>query len=307
MKRRSTPRIPKFRRRPLSPIRILFRDGRFHAVGIGQWTSYWRDPYHLFLTIPWVGFVALVCLSYGIINALFALAYLAGGDCIANAEPGSFWDAFFFSVQTLASIGYGAMHPQTFYANVLVTIEALVGLLVIALVTGLSFARFAKPVARVLFSQVAVVMPYHGIPTLMFRAANQRQNQILEAQMTVYLMRDEVSEEGHFLRRFYPLKLLRHQTPNFTLSWTAMHAITPGSPLHGETAESLAQKKAQLIISLSGIDETVAHTIHARHTYAVQDIVWNARLVDIFYDALDGHRYLDFSHFHDVERLSNLD
>ncbi len=302
MKLPSPPRLHRFRH-SLSPIRLLFHDGRFHAVGIGQWKSYWRDPYHLFLTIPWIGLVGLVILAYGLLNTLFALAYLAGGDTIANADSGSFWDAFFFSVQTLASIGYGAMYPQTFYANVLVVIEALVGLLVVALVTGLFFARFAKPVARVLFSQIAVVTTYRGVPTLMFRAANQRQNQILEAQMSLYLMRDEVSEEGHSLRHFYPLKLLRNQTPNFTLSWTAMHPINLESPLYGETTQSLAQAKAQLIVSLSGIDETVVHTIHARHTYAVQDIIWNARLVDIFYDAHDGHRYLDFSHFHDFEPL----
>jgi len=293
-------RLRKSRHSRFSHIRLLFQDGRFHAVGLGKWTNYWRDPYHLFLTIPWFGFLLLIVLFYVATNALFALAYLAGGDCIENAHPGSFGDAFFFSVQTMASIGYGAMYPKTLYANILVTIEALVGLLVIAMLTGLAFARFTKPVARVLFSRVAVITPYQGIPTLMFRAANQRQNQVLEAEMKLYLMRDEISPEGHFMRRFYPLKLLRGQTPNFTLSWTAMHAINEESPLWGMTEESLALTKAQLIVSLSGIDETVSQMIHSRHTYPAKDILWNYRLVDIFYDTLDGHRYLDFSRFHDV-------
>lgn len=290
-------------RRPLSSVRILIRDGRFHIMGIGAWYSYWRDPYHLLLTIPWHGFLALTGLAYVAINTLFALAYLAGGDCIANAKHGSFADAFFFSVQTLASIGYGAMYPRTTYANVVVTLEALIGLLAISMNAGLAFARFTRPTARVIFSRVAVIAPYDGVPTLMFRTANQRRNQILEAQMRVYLMRDEVSAEGQKMRRFYDLNLLRSQTPSFTLTWTVMHAIDEGSPLYGETADSLSRMQATIVISLSGIDETVAQTIHARHSYSPLDIVWNRRFVDIFSNTADGHRYIDYTHFHHVQPL----
>ena len=200
-----------------SIVRIIKQqDGRLNIVGMGKWYSYWRDPYHLLLTIPWSGFLALTVLGYLVANTLFALAYLAGGDGIENARPGNFFDAFFFSVQTMASIGYGAMHPRTTYANAVVTVEALVGLMGLAMGTGLLFARFSQPTARVLFSRVAVITPYNGVPTLMFRAANQRRNQILEAQMRVRLMRDEVSVEGQFMRRVYDVNLVRSQNPKLS-------------------------------------------------------------------------------------------
>jgi len=147
-------------------------------MGMGAWHSYWRDPYHLLLTIPWTAFLILICVFYVTINALFALAYWLGGDCIANARPGSFLDVFFFSVQTLASIGYGAMYPKTTYANIIVTIEAMIGLVGIAVMTGLAFARFSRPTARVMFSRVAVITSHDAKPTLMFRTANQRRNTI---------------------------------------------------------------------------------------------------------------------------------
>jgi inward rectifier potassium channel len=282
----------------LPVIHIRMSDGRFQVIGINRWHSYWRDPYHLLLTIPWHGFTILAVLFYVLTNALFALLYLLGGDGIANAQPDSFRDAFFFSVQTLASIGYGAMYPESLYANWIVTLEAIVSILGIALLTGLAFARFSRPTARVLFSQVAVVAPYEGIPTLMFRAANRRRNQILEAQMRVYLMRDEITAEGNAMRRFYDLPLLRSQTPSFTLSWTAMHAIDENSPLWKATPESLRQARATIAISLNGLDETVSQTMYARYNYAPQDILWNSRFVDIFHVSPEGHRYIDYRDFH---------
>ncbi|MEN8446157.1 MAG: ion channel, partial [Cyanobacteria bacterium J06555_13] len=179
------------------------------------WCTYWRDPYHLLLMIPWLGFVGLIVCLYVALNALFALIYLTGGaGGIVNARPHSFWDAFFFSVQTLASIGYGSMYPNTPFTNTVVAVEVLVGLVGVAIVTGLAFARFSRSTARIVFSQLAVVAPYNGLPALMFRVANQRRNQIVEAQMRVYLLKDEVSLEGQFIRRLYPLTLLRAQTPD---------------------------------------------------------------------------------------------
>ncbi|NKB18565.1 MAG: ATP-sensitive inward rectifier potassium channel 10 [Pseudanabaena sp. CRU_2_10] len=296
--------LRRLRRRPV--IHIKIREGRFSIVGLGAWHSYWRDPYHLLLTVPWLGFLALIVLGYVAINTLFALAYLLGGDCIANAEPGSFLDTFFFSVQTLASIGYGAMYPKTVYANVIVTIEALTGLMGIAVMTGLSFARFSRPTARILFSRVATIAPHDGVPTLTFRTANQRRNQILEAQLRVYLMRDEITAEGHFIRRIRDLKLLRNQTPSFTLTWLAMHPIDEHSPLYGMTAETLIETKAMLVVSLSGIDETVAQVVHARHTYYAHDILLNHRFVDVINHTADGHRYIDYNYFHEVEPIAEF-
>jgi len=297
----------KQKQRLLPRIDIHVRDGKFEIMGMGIWYYYWRDPYHLLLTIPWPGFLILICLSYITINALFAIAYLLGGDCIANARPGSFLDVFFFSVQTLASIGYGAMYPKTTYANIIVTIEAMIGLVGIAVMTGLAFARFSRPTARVMFSRVAVITPHDTKPTLMFRTANQRRNMILEAQLRVYLMRDEVTAEGQFMRRIYDLKLLRNQTPSFSLSWSVVHVIDEFSPLYGMTAESLIQTNSILMISLSGIDETVTQVVYARHSYSAHEILWNNRFVDIFHETPDGHRYIDYNRFHDVLPLDEME
>ncbi|MBE9189575.1 ATP-sensitive inward rectifier potassium channel 10 [Gloeocapsopsis crepidinum LEGE 06123] len=288
------------KRRSSRVVQIVKKDGRLNIVGVGKWYSFWRDPYHLLLTVPWTGFLAIVALGYILGNAFFALAYLVEENSIANARPGNFFDAFFFSIQTMASIGYGAMYPQTLYANILVTIESLLGLIGLAMGTGLAFARLSQPTARVIFSRVAVITSYNGVPTLMFRTANKRGNQILEAELRVRLAKDEVNAEGHFMRRVYDLQLIRSQNPSFALSWTAMHPIDKFSPLHGSTLETLVQEESSIIITLMGIDETVSQTIYARYIYVAGDILWNMRFVDIILRSSNGDRYLDYSRFHDV-------
>jgi inward rectifier potassium channel len=294
-------RLFKKKNKQVIPRRYLkVKDGKLEILGMGAWYSYLRDPYHLLLTIPWTGFLLLIFIFYIAVNMLFAFAYLLGGDCIANAQPGSFADAFFFSVQTLASIGYGAMYPTTNYANIIVTIEAIISLMTIAVITGLAFARFSQPTARVMFSNVAVITKHDGIDTLMFRTANKRRNMILEANIKVYFMRDEVTAEGQFIRRIHNLPLISNQTPNFSLSWSVMHAIDKDSPLYGMTLDSLINTHASLIVSLTGIDETVVQMVHARHVYGFKDILWNHEFVDILHYTADGHRYIDYEHFHDV-------
>ncbi|ASC72133.1 Inward rectifier potassium channel Kirbac3.1 [Halomicronema hongdechloris C2206] len=292
-------------KQPLRPSqRLVVRDGEFpDVVRLGDPHSPWRDLYHLLITIPWIGFIPLMGLIYLAVNAAFAIAYLIGGNHIANATNGSFFDTFFFSVQTMASIGYGAMYPQTLYANWLVVIEAFVGLLFIAMVTGLSFTRFASPTARILFSHYAVVAPHNSIPTLMFRAANKRRNRILEAQIWLTLVRDEYTTEGEFFRRFYDLALTRSHTPLFALSWTAMHPITPSSPLYGETPDSLAAANAEIIVILTGIDETMSQTIHARHSFIADEILWNYRFADILGWTRDKRRAINFNCFDQVSPI----
>jgi inward rectifier potassium channel len=178
--------------------------------------------------------------------------------------------------------------------------------LAIAVVTGLAFARFSKPTARIMFSKVAVVERHNGIPTLTFRAANQRHNQIVEAQTRVYLMQDEKTQEGTFLRRFHELKLVRNRTPSFTLTWNVMHPIDEDSPLYGQTLESLAKSRAQVAVSISGTDETVAYTIHARHMFSPSEILWDHRFIDMFYKSPNGDRYLDYTHFHEAVPLESV-
>jgi inward rectifier potassium channel len=286
-------------------VRIENQDGRLVIHGMGKWYYHWRDPYHLLLTIPWIGFVGIVSTTYLLLNSLFALAYLAGGDCLNGAKPGSFGDAFFFSVQTLASIGYGSMYPKTFYANSIVTLEAIASLLVIAVVTGLSFARFARPIARVLFSQFIIVTTDNHQPTLMFRVANERHNFILEATAQAYLILDEETAEGAFIRRIHELKLLRHRTPSLSLSWTIMHRLEPDSPLYGLTATDLIQRQANISVLISGVDETVADTINARHNYAPEEILFDYRFEDIILKSDNGDRYFDYSRFHHVKPHEN--
>ncbi len=261
------------------------------------------DLYHWLLIISWGKFLILTCLFYFLINIIFAVAYLTTNNGIANARAGSFSDAFFFSVQSLSTIGYGAMYPQTIYAQILVTCEVLVGLLLVAMMTGLMFARFAQPKARVLFSNVAVVCPFNGIPTLMLRVANQRDNRIIEARVKMSLLIDEVSPEGITLRRFYNLDLLRSESPSFRLSWLVMHPIDESSPLYQKDALLLDKCDAEILVILTGLDETFSSTIHSRYLYKVKDILWSMRFVDILYKSDQEKYYLDYEHFHDVIAL----
>ena len=294
----------RFRKRNSRRIKIHVEDGRFQIEGLNAWYSYWRDPYHLLLTVPWQGFVALIFATYLGINVVFALLYLLGGDCIVNATPGSFLAYFFFSVQTFASIGYGAMYPKTLYANSVMTLEAMAELLAVAILTGLTFARFSRPTARVAFSEVATIAPHEGLPTLSFRAANRRRNQILEAQMRVYLIRDELTSEGRYIRRIHDLALVRNQTPSFALSWIVLHPIDESSPLYGMTPESMVDTNCSIQVMLSGIDETVSQALYDRHTYAPQEILWNRRFIDLVYKTPEGHRFIDYKHFHDTEPVT---
>jgi inward rectifier potassium channel len=261
------------------------------------------DLYHQLMDMSWGRLMAFIAVAYTTINTLFALAYLAGGDCIENARPGSFHDAFFFSVQTMATIGYGKLVPRTSYANAMVAFEALCGIVGTAMATGLMFAKFARPTARVLFSRVAVVAKRDGVESLMFRMANERGNQIVEATVRVVFARNEMTREGESMRRFYDLPLSRDRNAVFTLSWTAVHPITPGSYLDGATVDSLAASDTLLIVSLMGLDETSAQTVHARHVYYPEDLRWGERFVDILSRGEDGRRQIDYRVFHDTQPM----
>jgi inward rectifier potassium channel len=282
------------------PVRAITPSGRPNVVRIGVRRRF-GDIYHAALDLSWPRLLAAIVGLYVALNTLFATAYLAAPDSIENARPGSFVDAFFFSVQTMATIGYGKMVPHTMFANVLVTVEALLGLLGLAMITGLLFAKFSRPTARVLFSSVAVVSDREGVSSLMFRMANERGNQIVDAQLRLTLARTETTREGETVRRFHDLPLLRERNVIFALTWTAVHPIAPGSLLHGATPESLRAQQVELICSVMGIDETFSQTVHARHSYIADDLRWNARFVDILSVGSDGRRVIDYSRFHEVQ------
>ncbi len=275
-----------------------FGAGR-EIVSIGLESGLYHDAYHVLLTMAWWRFLGAVFLGYLAVNSLFAWGYWSLGDAIENATPGSFSDCFFFSVQTLATIGYGKMAPRTLGANLLVTCEALLGMMGLALTTGLVFARFSRPTARVLFSRVAIVAPYEGVPSLMFRMANARGNRIVEARLRLSLVREELTVEGAEVRRVHDLKLQRSEHAAFALSWTAIHPIDEKSPLHGIDEAGLKSSMADFVASLTGIDEGLAQTVHARYGYRADDIRWNARFVDILQTGPD-RSVIDYTRFHDV-------
>ncbi|HEY0204496.1 MAG TPA: ion channel [Acetobacteraceae bacterium] len=261
----------------------------------------WRtDLYHRALTLRWWEFLGLGCVIYFIINVVFAGLYLLQPGSIIGARPGSFADAFFFSVQTIATIGYGQMSPATLYANVLVTFETMTGLVFLALSTGVVFARISRPTARVVFGWVATVAPQNGVPTLSFRIGNERSSQILEAAVTVSLLRYEQTQEGVAFRRFYTLPLARSHTPVFSLTFTVMHPIGPDSPMHGATAASLIAEDAELLISVTGLEETTSQTVHARHSYLPDEVLFGRRFADIFSTDPDGTRVIDYTRFHET-------
>jgi inward rectifier potassium channel len=287
--------------KPTNPTgRAPSDDESLSIARVGASDGYLSDLYHFLLVSSWSRLLVMLGIVYVGSNCLFALAYLLAGDSIQGGRPGSFADAFFFSVETMATIGYGHMVPRTLWANILMAIESLVGLLGLAVVTGLTFAKFSRPTARVLFSRVSVIAPWDGVPSLVFRMANQRGNQIVEARVHVVLARNETTAEGDVFRRLHDLQLIRDQTALFALTWTAIHPISDISPLNHATRKSLAESEAEIIVSLTGLDESFSQTVHARHSYRAEDIVWGARFVDILSRLPDGRRQVDYTRFHDV-------
>ncbi len=263
------------------------QNGALNFRIVGAQESPMRDLYHYMLSISWSRLLGLAALGYIAGNLVFALLFLLGGDCVENAEPGSFLDAFWFSVQTLSTIGYGGMAPKTIYAHILVTIESFIGLLSVAMGTGLIFAKFARPMAKISFSNCMVVCPRNGVPCLMFRMANDRGNQIVEAKLNVSVLLQEVSSEGHHMRRFHKLKLERSESPVFALSWLVIHPLDEESPLFGLSPENVNDTMS-IVISLTGIDETFAQEIYGRYHYAPSSIQFDAKFVDIIGFDPDG-------------------
>jgi inward rectifier potassium channel len=290
--------------RPPTAAEVLRSPKLRRVVVKGQDRSRWTDFYHGVLTAPWWLFFLGLAVGFVAINVVFALLFMSDPQGIEHARPGSFWDRFLFSVQTIGSINYSRMVPLSTFVNAVVVIEAFIGFVYLAMMASLMFARLSRPSARVVFSKVAVVAPFDGAPTLMFRAANQRGNQILDASITVTLARQMVSLEGVAMRRFEELRLVRSRTSLFALSWTVMHRIDETSPLHGLSLDDLSANQMELIVLLRGMDETLADFIYSRHAYGPDDIVWNHRFVDVISATPQGRRLLDLGRFHDTVPLA---
>jgi inward rectifier potassium channel len=286
---------------PHGAHRVLFRNREVITLGLRRRRL--GDLYHLSMTVSWTRLFATLAAVFVAFNLMFALLYRLSPGCIANENPVGYWGDFFFSAETLATVGYGDMHPQTLYGHVVAIVEIFIGIMSLALVTGLMFARFSRPRARFLFARLAVVQPIEGRTTLMLRAANARQNIVMEASAQLRVLRDRVTREGFRIRRIEDLALVRNQHPIFVLGWNLMHVIDESSPLYGESAESLAQARALLMLTLSGTDETTGQTLMARAEYPPQTLRWNHAFIDVLSADDDGQEYMDYTKFHDVRPL----
>jgi inward rectifier potassium channel len=289
-------------------VRFLNRDGSFNVLRTGLPFYRTLSAYHALLTMSWPRFFALIAFGYFAVNVIFAGAYLlCGPGALSGTSATTLHDRmledFFFSVQTLATIGYGGVAPRSLAANLLVTVEALAGLMGLALATGLLFARVSRPNTRVAFSENAVVAPFRGGRALMFRVVNERSNQLTDVQATVTLSRLE-GEGASRARRFYELKLDRPRVLFFPLHWVVVHPIDGASPLHEVGREAFETADSEVLILLSAMDETFFQTIHIRSSYKPDEIVWGHRFSDMFLRDEAGLVGIDLRKLHDIEPAS---
>jgi inward rectifier potassium channel len=288
--------------------RLLNRDGSFNVrrEGARFWES--LSAYHYLLTISWPRFFAIVVSAFLCTNAVFAVIYvLAGPDSLsgthATAPGGPFGEAFFFSVHTLATIGYGNIAPATLAAHIIVTCETLIGLVGVAVIAGISFGRFSRPEARILFSRNAVIAPYRGGRAFMFRIVNQRSNQLVDLSARVLLsrrLRDSAAND----RELITLPLERDSIAFFPLSWTIVHPINAESPLSDWGAEDFSACEVEFLVLLNGFEETFSQTVHTRSSYKADEVVWGARFRSMFNPTdEDGVISVDIRKLDEVERV----
>jgi inward rectifier potassium channel len=291
-----------------SLLRFLNRDGSFNVRRKRLPFRRRFAPYHYLVTISWPRFYTLVIASYLLFNVLFAEGYyLAGRGSLSGEESASderrFLDDFFFSVQTSTTIGYGRIAPVGIASNILASAEALAGLLGFALATSLMFVRFSQPNARIVYSDNAIVAPYRGIRGLMFRIANERNNQMIKVGVQVLLSRMEPSASGP-VRRFHPLALERDEVMFFPLTWTVVHPIDERSPMRGLSEEEFRASDPELLVLLNGIDDTFAQIVYSRSSYKGHEIVWGAKFSDVFEQDSDGELSVNLHRIHLFDRIT---
>ena len=282
------------------PRRSTLRFGDRTVERIGLPPAPFGDAFHYLMRTSWPIFCLAFAAYYLTINLVFAIIYYWDIAGIENARAGAFGDAFMFSVQTIATIGYGHLLPKSPFVNGVVVFESMASFLGLSLWTGLAFSRFSRPTARVLFSENAVITRDNGVPTLMFRVANGRGNRIVDASISVTLLRDETNAEGVEWRRQVDLKLVRARSAVFALTWTVLHRIDETSPMAGLGDLALSEAVPQLVVSLIGVDDTFGQPIHAMHYYDASRIHRNKHLADIAGATPDGGSVIDCTRFHDV-------
>jgi inward rectifier potassium channel len=282
-----------------SKTRVI-RFGRREIITEGLYLSFWADISHRCMTASWPAFIGGAVLVFIAFNAVFASFYWIGNQPIANVPGGAYIDYIYFSIETLSTAGYGDMHPQTHYGHFVAAVELFTGIFSMSLMTGLIFARFSRPNARLLFAEHPVISSHEGKPTLMLRLANERHNIISSATAKLWLFKNIVSMEGETLRRFYELPLTQNQNPGLALSWTIYHVLDERSPLYQTNADDLEAYKASLALVVSGYDVVAAQTVHARKSYEYSDIRFGHRYADILDTSDDGRLRVDYGRFHET-------
>ncbi|HTB01235.1 MAG TPA: ion channel [Bradyrhizobium sp.] len=280
--------------------RVLRLGGREIVVAEGQRLGFWADISHRCMTASWPAFIGGAVLVFVVFNAIFAAFYWIGDQPIANVAGGAYIDYLYFSIETLSTAGYGDMHPQTHYGHFVSAVELFTGIFSMSLMTGLIFARFSRPNARILFADNPVISNHEGKLTLMIRFVNERHNIIGNATAKLWLLRNEASLEGGSFRRFYELPLLRSEHPALALSWTIYHLLDEQSPLYGLTADDFAASGVSLAVVVTGYDVVAAQAIHARKSYDYPAIRFGYRYADILDRTEDGRLRIDYSRFHET-------
>lgn len=283
----------------MSKARVV-RFGNREIIAEGLSLNFWADISHRCMTASWPAFIGGAALVFLLFNAVFAFFYWIGDQPVSNVPGGTYVDYFYFSIETLSTAGYGDMHPQTHYGHFIATVELFTGIFSMSLMTGLIFARFARPHARLLFADNPVISSYEGKPTLMVRFVNERHNIIGNASVKLWMMRNVASKEGHLGRRFFELPLLRNEHPALALSWTLYHVLDEESPLYGLDAEDFRAIKVSLVVVVTGYDVVAAQTIHARRSYDHTDIRFGKRYADILDDTKDGRLRINYGKFHET-------
>ena len=282
-----------------SKSRVVRLGGR-EIITEGLNLNFWADISHRCMTASWPAFIGGAALVFIAFNAVFAAFYWIGNQPISNVPGGAYIDYLYFSIETLSTAGYGDMHPHTHYGHLIATVELFTGIFSMSLMTGLIFARFSRPNARLLFADNPVISSHEGVPTLMVRLANERHNIISNASARLWLFRNGVSAEGQSFRRFYELPLSRNESPALALSWTLYHALDEESPLYGLSADDLEASRASLVVVVSGYDVIAAQAVHAQKSYNHPDIRFGHRYADILGTSEDGRLRIDYGRFHET-------
>ena len=291
---------------PRRQRQIRVRAGQFEFVKLNAEKFDWRDTYHLILTLSWPQFAGFIFGIYLLINLIFAALYMLDAHAVAEMPPGSFLHAFFFSVETLATVGYGHMYPESLYGHTISMLEIMLGMFGLAVITGLIFVRFSRPTARMQFSKVAVIAPFDGVPNLMIRVANLRHQAMVEPEFRMILLRNTITTEGEEVRRFRSLKLEFDRLVAFPAVLTVRHRIDEESPIFGMTPEDFRQQDIRIVASIVGVDTVIVAPVQSFGDYSYEQIEWNRRFVEIYGQNDEGDWTVDYGRIDETEEITPI-